>query len=114
MQVAFQSYLEELHPAFLLGLDPLLNHRVCLDAHAAEGSHVLLAVLCFGLGVGQLDDSQARIPQTARQSHQLYQCEGHHGGLRLTCQEGERTHCLLQILIFTFTWRARQRVTANN
>ncbi len=81
----YTSYLEELYPAFLLGLDALLDLSVCLDAHTAEGGHVLLAVFCFCLGVGQLDDSQARVPQTARQSHQLRQREGHHGGLRLTC-----------------------------
>lgn len=81
----FPRYLEELHPAFLLGLDPLLHRHVGLDAHAAEGRHVLLAVLGLGLRVGQLDDPQARVPQTARQSHQLCQREGHHGGLRLTC-----------------------------
>lgn len=67
----YESYLKELYPAFLLGLDTLLNLSVCLDTHAAESSHVLLSVLCFGLRVGQLDDSQARVPQTARQSHQL-------------------------------------------
>lgn len=70
-RLLYTSYLEELYPAFLLGLYALLDLSVCLDTHTAEGSHVLLAVLCFGLGVGQLDDSQARVPQTARQSHQL-------------------------------------------
>lgn len=65
------SYLEELHPAFLLGLDPLLNLGVCLDTNAAESSHVLLSVLCFSLGVSQLDDSKTCISQTARQIHQL-------------------------------------------
>lgn len=86
--------LKQLHPAFLFGLDALLDLSVSLDAHAAEGSHVLLAVLRFGLGVGQLDDSQARVPQTARQSHQLRQREGHHGGLRLTCGRAELIHFL--------------------
>lgn len=78
-------HLEQLHPAFLFGLDALLHLRVGLDAHAPEGGHVLLAVLGFGLGVRQLDDPQARVPQTARQSHELRQREGHHGGLRPTC-----------------------------
>lgn len=55
-------YLEELHPALLLGLDVLLHLRVRLDADAAESCHVLLAVLRLGLRVGQLNDSQAGIP----------------------------------------------------
>lgn len=80
----YLAYLEELYPAFLLSLDALLHLSVGLHTHTAEGSHILLAVLRFGLGVGQLDDSQTRVPQTARQSHQLCQGEGHHGGLRLT------------------------------
>lgn len=78
-------HLEQLHPAFLFGLDALLHLRVGLYAHAPEGGHVLLAVLRFGLGVGQLDDPQARVPQAARQSHELWQREGHHGGLRPAC-----------------------------
>lgn len=78
-------HLEQLHPTFLFGLDALLHLYVGLDAHTPEGSHVLLTVLCFGLGVGQLDDPQARVPQTARQSHELRQREGHHGGLRPAC-----------------------------
>lgn len=78
-------HLEQLHPTFLFGLDALLHLRVGLDAHAPEGGHVLLAVLGFGLGVRQLDNPQARVPQTARQSHELRQREGHHGGLRPTC-----------------------------
>lgn len=80
-------HLEQLHPAFLLGLDALLHLRVGLYAHAPEGGHVLLAVLRFGLGVGQLDDPQARVPQAARQSHELRQREGHHGGLRPACRD---------------------------
>lgn len=82
-------YLEELHPALLLSLDVLLHLRIRLDADAAERGHVLLAVLRLGLRVGQLNDSQAGVPQTARQRHQLRQREGHHGGLRLTCRRGK-------------------------
>lgn len=67
----YTSYLEELHPALLFGLDMLLNLGVRLHPHTTEGSHVLLSVLCFGLRVGQLDDTQTCISQTARQSHQL-------------------------------------------
>lgn len=67
----YTLYLEQLHPAFLLSPDVLLNLSVCLDADAAESGHVLLAVLRFGLRVGQLNDSQAGIPQTARQRNQL-------------------------------------------
>lgn len=78
-------HLEQLHPAFLFGLDALLHLRVGLHAHAPEGGHVLLAVLRFGLGVGQLDDPQAGVPQAAGQSHELWQREGHHGGLRPAC-----------------------------
>lgn len=81
-------YLEELHPALLLGLDVLLHLGVRLDADAAKRCHVLLTVLRLGLWVGQLNDSQAGVPQTARQRHQLRQGEGHHGGLRLTCWGG--------------------------
>lgn len=81
-------YLEELHPALLLGLNVLLHLRVRLDADAAERRHVLLAVLRLGLRVGKLNDPQAGVPQTARQRHQLRQREGHHGGLRLTCRGG--------------------------
>lgn len=75
------NHLEELDPTFLLGLDALLHLCVCLDPHAAEGGHVLLAVLRLGLGVGQLDDAQTRVPQQLRQVHQLGQCERHHGGI---------------------------------
>lgn len=80
-------HLEQLHPALLFGLDALLHLRVGLDAHAPEGGHVLLAVLGFGLGVGQFNDAQAGVPQTAGQRHQLRQREGHHGGLRPACGE---------------------------
>lgn len=80
-------HLEQLHPAFLFGLDALLHLRVGLYANALEGGHVLLAVLRFGLGVGQLDYPQARVPQAARQSHKLRQREGHHGGLRPACRD---------------------------
>lgn len=45
-------YLEELHPALLLGLDVLLHLGVRLDADAAERRHVLLTVLRLGLRVG--------------------------------------------------------------
>lgn len=58
----YTSYFEQLYPAFLLGLDAQLNLGVCLNTHTAEGSHVLLTVLRFSLGVGQLDDTQARVP----------------------------------------------------
>lgn len=88
-------HLEQLHPAFLFGLDALLHRCVRLDAHAPEGIHVLLTVLRFGLGVGQLDDPQARVPQTARQSHELRQREGHHGGLCPACGEAGLIRFLL-------------------
>lgn len=55
------SYLEELHPALLLGLDALLNLGVRFDTNATEGGHVLLSVLCLGLRIGQLDDTQTSI-----------------------------------------------------
>lgn len=87
-------HLEQLHPTFLFGLDALLHLCVSLDAHTPEGSHVLLTVLRFGLGVGQLDDPQARVPQTARQGHELRQREGHHGGLRPACADA-RLICFL-------------------
>lgn len=54
-------HLEELDPTFLLGLDALLHLCVCLDPHAAEGGHVLLAVLRLGLWVGQLDNAQTSV-----------------------------------------------------
>lgn len=69
--VVLNIYLEQLYPTFLLSLDSLLNHCVCLDPHTAEGSHVLLSVLCFSLRVGELNDSQTGISQTPRQSHKL-------------------------------------------
>lgn len=90
------SHLEELDPAFLLGQDALLNLHVGLDAHAAEGRHVLLAVLRLGFRVGQLDDAKARIPQAARQSDQLRQGEGHHGRLALDRWETVRTEVICQ------------------
>lgn len=83
------SYLEELHPSLLLSLDALLDLIVGLDTHTAESGHVFLSVLRFGLGVGQLDDSQTRVSQTARKSHQLWQRERHHEGLYMTCSEKE-------------------------
>lgn len=80
VSLSVMAHLEELHPALLLGLDALLHGGVGGDAHAAEGRQVLLAVLTLGLGVRQLDDAQAGVPQAARQGHQLSQGEGHHGG----------------------------------
>ncbi len=84
------NHLKELDPSFLLSLNVLLNLAVRFHPNTAKRCYIFLFVLRLCLRIGQLYDSQTRVPQTPRQCHQLRQREGHHRRLALTCPSNEK------------------------